>query len=62
MSLWPSAAHFATYLTRAYDDILHLQATDKTLVHPKAMWHSLVKEKGNAELLKQTIAWMEERC
>ena len=44
------------------NDFVHLQAADKTLVHPKAMWHSLVKEKGNAELLKQTIAWMEKRC
>ncbi|KAK9850770.1 hypothetical protein WJX84_004174 [Apatococcus fuscideae] len=38
------------------------KASDKTLVHPKAMWHSLVKEKGNAELLELTISWMLDRC
>ena len=40
---------------------VRLQSEDKTLKLVNNMWHGLVKEDGNRELLQEIIQWMETR-
>lgn len=41
--------------------ITAMQSTDKRFEHVDNMWHIVVKEPGNRDVLKTIIAWLEER-
>jgi hypothetical protein len=41
--------------------VLLCQSEDKTLKLVNHMWHTLIKEEGNKELLQDIIYWLDQR-
>ena len=37
------------------------QSKDKTLKLVNHMWHTLIKEEGNVELLQDIVQWLDQR-
>lgn len=48
-------------LVSAWPETPHVQTSDKTLRLVNTMWHALVKELGNEEVLQEVIAWLDAR-